>query len=405
MQRDPFRNLLGQLVSNPYPVYHTVRRLDPVHYSPGWDAWFLTRHEDVEKVMRDARFSVGRVGDFSQRLSEPYPMERIERALGSWLLFTDPPRHGRLRALISRAFTPRTLQRFEQSVRDRVQGLVDRFRPEQTVDLISELASPLPVMTIADILGGRPQDLALFQDWSHQLATFLGSDELTAEVASRAEASLDGLEGYFRDLLEERERAPQDDLVSSLLAARDDEGRDRLTREEVLSLCTLLFAAGHDTTTNLLGNGFLALIQHPLEKRKVAQGQVSVETAVEEILRFDSPSQIASRHVLQDVELGGKRLRPGELVNLCMGAANRDPAVFPEPDRFDVSRPGLAKHLAFGRGIHTCVGAHLARLEARITFETVLGRWPRLALEGPVERYPTLGFRRLKSLPVRLEAP
>lgn len=404
MQSDPFKTLLPQLRTHPYPVFHTVRKLDPVHYSAGWQAWFLTRYEEVERVLKDSRFSVGRVADFSQRLGEAYDMTRIERALGSWLLFTDPPAHGRLRSLISRAFTPRTLQRFEASVRARIAMLLDRLDPSGTVDLMAGLASPLPVMTIADVLGGRPEDLGKFENWSHRLATFLGSDALTADLAAQAEASLESLEGYFRPLLEERRARPGDDLISSLLTARSEQ-EERLDDGEILSMSVLLFAAGHDTTTNLIGNGLLALLGHPLERRKLVEGKIAPEVAVEEILRFDSPSQIASRSVLEEVELGGKRLLPGQLVNLCLGAANRDPAVFPQPDRFDLARPNLARHLAFGRGIHTCVGSHLARLEARLVLESLLGRWPRVSLEGQPERYPTLGFRRLKSLPVRLVPP
>lgn len=403
MQKDPFKALLPQLRTHPYPVFHTVRKLDPVHFSPGWDAWFLTRYEDVERVLKDPGFSVGRVSDFSQRLGEPYDMRRIEHSLASWVLFNDPPVHGRLRALISKAFTPRTLKRFEDSVRARIAMLLDRLEPDRTVDLMAGLASPLPVMTIADVLGGRPEDIHRFENWSHRLATFLGADDLNVEMARQAEASLDALENYFRPLIAERRGEPGDDLISGLVAARTDQG-EQLTDDEIVSMCVLLFAAGHDTTTNLIGNGLLAVLTHPLERRKLLEGRVAPEVAVEEILRFDSPSQIASRSVLEEVELGGKRLLPGQLVNLCLGAANRDPAVFPQPDRFDLERPNLTRHLAFGKGIHTCVGAHLARLEARLVLESVLERWPAPRLEGQPERYPTLGFRRLKNLPVRLAA-
>ncbi len=401
MQSDPFKALLPQLRTHPYPVFHTVRKLDPVHYSPGWQAWFLTRYEDVERVLKDPNFSVEKVSDFSQRLSEPYDTSRIERALASWVLFTDPPAHGRLRALISKAFTPRTLQRFEDSVRARIAMLLDRFDPSGPVDLMSGLASPLPVMTIADVLGGRAEDIHRFENWSHRLATFLGSDELSADMAHQAEVSLTSLEGYFRPLLAERRARPGDDLISSLATARSEK-EEPLNDDEIVSMSILLFAAGHDTTTNLIGNGLLAVLTNPLEKRKLVEGRVTPEVAVEEVLRYDSPSQIASRSVLAEVQLGDKRLLPGQLVNLCLGAANRDPAIFPQPDRFDLERPNLARHLAFGRGIHTCVGAHLARLEARLVLGSLLERWPGLRLEGQPERYPTLGFRRLKTLPVRL---
>ncbi len=377
----------AQLVVNPYPVYHIFRKLDPVHWSAAWDAWFVTSHEAVSFVLKDARFSVEQVSDFSTRLSEPYDMSRIERTLARLFLFMDPPAETRLRALFSKAFTPRTLERMEEVVRQRIDMLLEPLTGK--VNLLDVLASPLPVMTIADILGAQGDN---FQRWSHDLATFLGDERLTLETVRAADEAIQGLESYFTLLVEQRKTRPQDDLVSTMLAVQ-------LTDQEVVDMCTLLFAAGHDTTTNLIANGILALLQHPGERARLPE---KAAAAVEEVLRWDTPAQVASRRIIQDVEVGGKTLRQGQVVNVAMGAANRDPAVFPEPDRFLLDRPGITRHIAFGKGIHTCVGAHLARLEARLAYAAVFTRWPGMRLAGSVERYPTVAFRRLKKLVVEL---
>lgn len=394
MKPTALAELSAQLVVNPYPVYHTFRKLDPVHWSSVWDAWFVTSHEAVSFVMKDARFSVAQVSDFSTRMPEPYDMSRIERTLGSWILFMDPPAHTRLRALISKAFTPRTLERMEEVVRKRVDMLLEPLSGR--VNILEKLASPLPVMTIADILGARGNE-DRFQRWSHNLATFLGDERLTLQTVSAADEAIQGLEGYFAELVEERKADPQDDLVSTMLAAR--EAGQRLEDREVVDMCTLLFAAGHDTTTNLIANGILALLQHPSERARLPE---KAAAAVEEVLRWDTPAQVASRHIRADVEVGGKLMRQGQVVNVAMAAANRDPAVFPDPDRFVLDRPEITKHIAFGKGIHTCVGAHLARLEARLAYSSVFTRWPEMRLAGSVERYPTVAFRRLKELVVEL---
>lgn len=405
MDRTVSQDLLArfgeQLKKNPYPVYHVLRKLDPVHWSPSWGAWFLTRFEDIWAIKKDNRFSVGRVSDFTARFQGlGADLDPLEARLGSWLLFMDPPRHTRMRALIGRAFTPRSLRRMEGIVAERVDLLLDAVDPSAPVDLMSALASPLPVMTIADILGARREDLARVEGWSHHLVSFLGSSVPTANILENARESLGAMEEYFRWIVGQRREQPGDDLTSELLAARLDDG-EQLSEDEILAVCTLLFAAGHDTTTNLIGNGCLALLQHPAERKKLVDDMERIEAAVEEILRFDGPSQITSRYLTEDVEVGGKTLARGDCVNLCIGAANRDPVQFAEPDRFDLDRPP-GRTLAFGIGIHFCLGSFLARMEARSAFLGVLRRWPSLRLAAAPEHYESVGFRRLKRLEVEL---
>lgn len=399
-----------QLLTNPYPAYHVIRKLDPIHWSESWHSWFVTRFEDVASLMKDTRLSVGQVGNFSQRLNvsgaSPEQAEQsreslrqIEEWLARFLLFTDPPAHTRLRALISKAFTPRSVELVAGAVRQRVEDLMLGWESGQVVDLLQALASPLPVMTIADFLGSRAQDHEQLQGWSHDLASFLGNEQLTPDSVQRSLSSLEGMASYFTQLMQERKRQPQDDLMSRLLQAQHE--GTTLEDSEILSMSILLFGAGHDTTTNFIANGLLALIQHPSESAKLARDGTRVERAVEEVLRYDSPSLIASRSVVEEVEIGGKVLRPGDCLNLCMGAANRDPGQFPNPDRFDLDREDVG-HISFGRGIHFCVGSFLAKLEARTVFSEFFRRFPNSRLTRQPERIPTLAFRRLRHLEVEL---
>jgi len=409
--QDLLAKFSSQLLTNPYPAYHVIRKLDPVHWSESWQSWFITRYEDVAAMLKDSRLSVAKVSNFSNRLiTEGYrpaqidrareQLQSIERWLSSFLLFTDPPAHTRLRALISKAFTPRSVELLAPVIQERVDLLMEPLKAGEVVDLLEKVAIPLPVMTIADFLGSRPQDYCELQGWSHDLASFLGNEHLTPEVVERSLQSLEGMAAYFTSLLQERREKPQDDLMSRLLQAQHE--GSSLQESEILSMCILLFGAGHDTTTNFIANGLLALIQHPSESARVVQNFDFLDRAVDEVVRYDSPSLIASRSVVQEVELGGKILRPGDSLNLCLGAANRDPAQFVDPDRFRVERPE-AGAIPFGKGIHFCVGSFLAKLEARTVFSHLLRHWPGSRLAQPPERIPTLAFRRLRHLKVELQ--
>ncbi|MCA9795480.1 MAG: cytochrome P450, partial [Candidatus Eremiobacteraeota bacterium] len=239
------------------------------------------------------------------------------------------------------------------------------------------------------------EDVARFEGWSHDLVSFLGSDAPTPETVVQGAASLAAMETYFTALVSQRRASPADDLISDLLAV------DGLEDDDILGLATLLFAAGHDTTTNLIGNGLLALLEHPDQTARLLDEPERMAAALEEVLRYDGPSQITSRYATADVEVGGKLVRAGQCVNLCIGAANRDPAQFAEPDRFDIDRVA-SRHLAFGIGIHFCLGAFLARMEAKAAWQGVLKRWPGARLAVKPSHYPSVGFRRLRALEVEL---
>ena len=406
---DLLAKFASQLATSPYSAYHVIRKLDPVHWSPSWQSWFVTRHEDVSNLMKDPALSVARVSGFSSRLiaspqeiAQARPLlERIESWLSRFLLFTDLPAHSRLRALIIKAFTPRSIELMKDRVEARVESLMSGWSEGQELDLLAALAVPLPVMTIADFLGSRPDDYLGLAGWSHTLASFLGTDSLTPHLVADTLASFEGMESYFQDLLGQRRLQPQEDLLSRLLAVQHE--GTQLRDDEILAMGILLFAAGHDTTTNLIGNGLLAVLQHPAERRLMQSSQEALDRGLEEILRYDSPSLIATRWVARPFELAGKQFQEGDGINLCMGAANRDPAVFVQPDRFWIDRP-VCSHIAFGKGMHFCVGSYLARLEARSVLSQFLTRWPNSQLLGAPERIPTLAFRRLRHLKVRLAA-
>ncbi|MGE0493123.1 MAG: cytochrome P450 [Vulcanimicrobiota bacterium] len=395
MSADLLARFRDQMQRNPYPVYHLLRKLDPVHWSESWGAWFLTGYADIASLKKDDRFSVGRVSDFTKRLGiEGLDLSAVERRLSSWLLFMDPPRHDQLRALVAKVFTPKSLSRMEGIVAARVDHLLDPVGPGQA-DLLAVLASPLPVLTIADILGAPPEEVASFEGWSHDLVSFLGSDGPAPEVVVQGAASLAAMEAYFTELIAQRRSQPADDLLSDLLAV------EGLQDDDILGLATLLFAAGHDTTTNLIGNGLLALLEHPEQTARLVAEPERMAAVLEEVLRYDGPSQITSRYATEDVEVAGKLVRAGQCVNLCIGAANRDPSQFAEPDRFDIDR-AATRHLAFGIGIHFCLGAFLARMEARAAWQGVLRRWPSARLATRPSHYPSVGFRRLRALEVEL---
>ncbi|WP_027481952.1 cytochrome P450 [Deinococcus pimensis] len=381
-------------LADPYPAYARLRDLPGAHFQPTGSVtggmWMFVRHADVDLVLRDQRFTKSFRRAFPDTPEFPLPPH---------LLDLDPPDHTRVRGLIGQAFTPRVVERLEVHVRDITRALVDRMKARGgEVDLMEGLALPLPVVVIAELLGVPHEDRELFRGWSTEFID--GSDFATSTPESRArsDAAVNELTEYLARLVERRRAEPADDLISHLLAAEDEGGR--LRPGEVLSNSVLLLIAGHETTVNLIGNGALALTQHPGELARLRADPALLPTAVEEMLRFDPPVQRALfRAALEDVTVGGQAVRRGEQVSAVMGGANRDPAVFTEPDRFDVGRTPN-RHLSFGRGIHFCLGAPLAKLEARVAFETLLAAAPDLRLES-FERRPSTMFRGLRHLNVR----
>jgi len=368
---------------DPYPFYRRLREADPACYVDhnGWGFFFLTRHADVSAALRDPR-----LGRAPSRPSEAYLASVPEgyrpvlRLINDWMLLRDPPDHTRLRSLVNRAFTPRVVENLRPRVRQIADELLDRVAGQGEMDLIADLAFPLPVIVIAELLGIPPADRELFRRWSNVLVENIDLNQSDASL--RAGSLVAGeLSDYLRAMIADRRRAPRDDLLSGLVAA--EERGDRLSEAELIANCALLLAAGHETTVNLIGNGVLALLRAPGEWARLGAEPGLLPNAVEELLRYESPVQLTFRDALEELELHGRRVCPGQQVCLALGAANRDPAAFAEPDVLDVARPEAGRHLAFAAGIHYCVGAALARTEGQVALERLLARAPGLRLAEP----------------------
>lgn len=376
---------------DPYPYYDMLRTEAPIYYWEDWGVYFLTRWADNNALLRDSRLGHGTPGEPPDEQRSLYTMQ------SNWMLFKDPPDHTRLRGLTQRAFTPRRIEQMRATIQDLTNSLLDRVQGQDEVDIVADLAYPLPVTVIARLLGIPEQDHDTFHAWSDALGKSLDLVEAEAvyDEASRAAAALNA---YLAELADRRRVEPTDDLLSALVIA--EEAGDRLSADELFGTCSLLLVAGHETTINLIGNGMLALLRHPAQLALLRANPALTATAVEELLRYDSPVQLTSRTVHETLEVDGHLFPKGVEINFVLGAANRDPAAFAEPNVLDITRKPNP-HLAFGGGIHYCLGAPLARLEAQIAFVTLLQRFPHLTLldDDPPYRDNYL-LRGVKRLPV-----
>ena len=389
-----YNPLAAEMAQDPYPTYAKLRARDPVHRSRLMNAWVFTRYADVDAVLRDhRRFS----SDPRKRTAARRQQASLPSVEEPSMLFLDPPDHTRLRALVNKAFTPRAVAALEPRIREIMATLLDAVDDPSAFDLMKAVAKPLPVIVIAEMLGIPPEDRAQFAVWSDQRARIL-EPTLTPGERETAEAAMRALDEYLRPIISERRDAPRDDIISAL--AQAEEAGDKLTEREVLVMLRLLLVAGNETTTNLIGNGVLALLRHPDQLAALRGDAALIPSAVEELLRFDSPVQVDLRSALDDCDVNGFRVRRGDNVVTLLGAANRDPDRFPAPDRLDVRR-AEQNHLAFGRGIHHCLGAPLARLEGRVVLETLLDRFRSIRLldDRPAFRNSVV-LRGLHSLPV-----
>ena len=375
--RVTYNPLAPRVYLNPYPKYAQLRAQDPVHWSPLMDAWVLSRFADADAILRDhKRFS----SDPRLRKTTRTPRNAgIENPGGQSMLFLDPPDHSRLRQLVSKAFTPGAIAALTSRIHALVGELLDQIPNSASFDLMEALAYPLPVIVMAELLGIPPEDRAKFKLWSDLRARVLEPTIKPDEIQKANQATY-ALDDYFREVIRERRARPRDDLISTLILA--EEAGDKLTSNELLVMLRLLLIAGNETTTNLIGNGMLALLRHPAQLQLLRNQPDLMENAVEELLRFDTPVQVDFRIARADLEFGGRGIRAGQGVIILLGAANHDPAIFPEPERLDITRRN-ASHLAFGRGLHFCLGAPLARVEARAAFAGLLERFPKLDLLNP----------------------
>jgi cytochrome P450 len=394
---------------DPYATYRALREPTPLHcfHSERARFWVLTRHADVTAVLRDPRMSVQRMFPPAPPPLAPgvavetlHPVVRALRVVSRVMLFRDPPDHTRLRGLVTKAFTPRMVEALRPRIRAMVDELLEPLADGAPFDVVAELAEPLPILVIGELLGLPASDRRDLKRWSDDLAAMLDGS-IAAQHAQRALQSGPEVIDYLRGHLEERRRAPREDLLSAMLAARERD--ENLDDEEILATALLVMGAGHETTTNLIGNGVLALLRHPEELARLRREPALAPAAVEEILRFDSPVQATSRMCPEPFTIHGLTIPPREEIGLMLGAANRDPRAFPDPDRLDLGRED-PRHLSFGYGIHFCLGAGLARLEGQLALAALVARAPRLALDGDedaLEWRPGWLLRGLVRLPVR----
>ena len=371
-----------KFITNPYPLYAKLRKRWPVRLDPIVPAWVITRYADALTVLRDPRFAKdpylaaslpARVRDQLNLPPEPdaaIPGEPLA------MLFIDPPRHTKIRAIFNKGFTPRALSLLRPRIEQIARKRLDRIGDAREFDVMQELAFPLPTIVIAELLGFPPEDYPKLKKWSDDFAAALTINPTLAQSAASAQ-SREELRDYFDVVVERLKQTPGENLISTLLASGVEV--NQLTRQEFFANCALLMAAGHETTSNLIGNGMLALLRNPDQMRLLRDDPTLITSAVEECLRFDSPVQWNSRIAIDDVELSGVTVPRGAVVLISLGSANRDADVIPDPDRFDIRRRDN-KHLAFGQGIHYCIGAALARMEGEIAIGSLVQRFPKMRL-------------------------
>jgi cytochrome P450 len=392
-----------EFIANPYPLYRTLRETDPVYYSQTWGVWILTRYDDIMSILRDPkRFSnAGRYSALLDQLPEEVQdkVVPLRHHYSAGMVVSDPPNHTRLRNLVRDSFSAARIRAIAPHIQKIVDNLLDQAQEQSEFDLVAALAFPLPVIVISELLGVPTEDRTKFTVWGEHLIGLQATGGARVENALRAAKAIVQIENYFREVCAERKAHPRDDLISYMVEAQ--EGSDKLSEAELINTCVTFLFAGHETTKNLIGNGILTLMEHPQMCAELRQDSSLMALAIEEMLRYESPIQRGWRRVTEDTTIRGKHIRAGELVFIMFGAADRDPEQFPDPDRFDIRRINNS-HLAFGSGVHFCIGAPLARVEAPVAISTVLRRFPKLRLTRPVEWLDSIHVRGPKSLHVAL---
>ena len=399
-----FDPLSPDFIRDPYPLYELLRTTDPMHLTQ-MGAYLASRHAEVSSVLRDKRFGKDYVTRTTKRYGPDFMDEPVLRSMRYWMLSQDPPDHTRLRGLVVKAFTARRVEDMRARIQRIVDDSLDRVAGRGRMDLVADYAFRLPVIVICDMLGIPEEDREVFFVRERTAGRLLDPVPLTRAEIDAANASHLASIAYFQKLFDLRRRQPGDDLTTQLVQAEED--GNKLSNEELVANIILLFGAGHETTVNLIGNGILALHRNPQQLALLKEKPELMGNAVEEFLRYDSSVQLTGRVALEDIEdVGGKRIAKGELVLCLLGSANRDPAAYPDaPDRLDIARTNIRPH-SFGGGIHFCLGAQLARIEAEIAISTLLRRLPDLKLDdaaNPAWR-PTFVLRGLERLPVHWQS-
>lgn len=400
-QFDPTR---PEFIENPYPFYKRLREEDPVHFYPPFGSWWLTRYEDVNAVLSNStRFLKQPPGEHQAAVRPPLPpdLKKLDE-LPESILFLDPPDHTRLRSLITKAFTPRVVENLRPRITEIVRESIEHVRSNSSgrFDLVAEIAFPVPAIVIAEMLGVPIVDREKFKAWSARIIRGLDGTQPPLVLLDAAKANL-ALADYFSNLIDERRNKKSNDLLSALITS-EEEGQ-KLSVGEIISTCGLLLVAGHETTTNLIANGIRALLLHPEQLKLLRERPELMPTAIEELLRFEPPVQRTVRFASSDVKVGNRTIARGSGVVTLLAAANRDPAIFSDPEKLDITRKENP-HVGFGKGIHYCLGAPLARLEAPIAIRMILDAFPRLKLQNEKPQWNSnTVIRGLRSLPLGYE--
>lgn len=390
----------GERLADPYPYFAAVTERAPVRWNDKYRAWFIHKHEDVLWALRHPAFSSDRVRPvFADRLSEEQRAARKPTfdVLRHWMVFLDPPEHTRLRKILMPLFGPKVVATWRPRVEAVVQETLAEIADRETFDFVQDFAYPIPAIVVAELIGVPAADRDLFKKWSDDILTLVFGAEGQGDRRELAQQGLQDLTAYLSGLISRIRENPGDDVISMLVTAEDVE--PALTEEEIISTCALLVFGGHETTTNLIANGIRQLLLHPAQGDLLRSEPQRINTAVEELLRFDGPSRLEARLLVDDVELRGQTLRAGENVFLVQSAANRDPDVFDRPHELDITRERNL-HVGFGHGVHHCLGNFLARLEAQVAIPAVLEVMPDLRLDGTEEWHPTMMSRGMKTMPV-----
>ncbi len=391
-----YRLLDPEVLANPYPLYRRLRTESPVHWDPFLHAWVVTRYADVVTVLQS--FSAARTPTPEHLTAMGLQaLNPIAQLMVRQMLFRDPPDHTRIRALAARAFTPRRVEALRQHIQDITDNLMAAVQAKGRMDVIADLASPLPATVTAEMLGVPVADRDQLKTWTMTFVEVLGNFQHDPDHVPQALQCLEEMTVYFRDKVRAYRDRPQDGLIAGLMAANDQ--GDHLSEDEVIANSILTMTGGQETTTNLIGNGLLTLLRHPDQLRMLQEDPSLIPAAIEELLRYESPIQYTARLAPEDTQLGGQRIAKRQAVMAVIGAANRDPERFPNPDAVDIHRADN-RHMAFGWAAHFCFGAPLARIEGQIAFESLL-RLPQLALENTALAWQNNhGFRGLKALPI-----
>lgn len=403
MNQDPVYNPTDPSIRrNPFPLYEALQERDPVHWSPSIRSWIVTRYDDVRQVALSPTMSSDRLRPFYEALRDERReiLSGVMRYLNEWLVFKAPPEHTRLRKMMNSVFSLQMIHSLESQIRRTVDDLLDSVDKGREFDFMKDIAVLLPAYVILDMMSLPRSDFITIKEWSDDLRLFIGSSRDDDDKYRKARSGADKMSAYFREVISQRRANPGDDVISKMMQAHDDQGH--LGEDELVAMCMLVLFGGHETTTNLLGSAVVALLEHPNQQQLLRENPQLIESAVEEFLRYDGPSNSIARVVAVDHELHGKTLKAGDRVFAMINAANRDIRRFARPHDLDITR-SPNRHLTFGQGLHFCLGAPLARLEAKTCINALLERFPSMQQgQGDVEWLDALVMRGPSNLPLIL---